>query len=194
MPGHWSVGLCSLFAAIPTWLSIITVQAIIGHPVPGHFLLNLFWCVLAVCLVLTAIGGLLFVSPRVQPPVELRRVTSNRIASYLPPRLKEAKIEALSAEDHYVRIHTNRGTHLVLMRFGDAVALMPRNEGARIHRSWWIAANAVTGIVRNKRSAIIQLETGTEARASRTGLAELKRLGFRLQDQQKSVELNRQQK
>ena len=45
--------------------------------------------------------------------------------------------------DHYVEIHTDRGSDLVLMRFGDALKELGGTEGMQVHRSHWIARAAL---------------------------------------------------
>ena len=61
----------------------------------------------------------------------------------LPLRLRGATIRAVQAEDHYLRLHTDRGSDLILMRLSDAVSELEGLEGARTHRSWWVAREAV---------------------------------------------------
>lgn len=69
-------------------------------------------------------------------------------------------ILCLEMEDHYVRVHTDKGSTLVLMRMGDAVAAMGEAAGMRVHRSWWVARAAVRGARRNGRSLTLDLENG----------------------------------
>lgn len=69
---------------------------------------------------------------------------SPRIVARVRPHLR-GRLLALQADAHYVRVHTDRGTDLVLYRFGDAVAEMDAGAGAQVHRSWWVARDAVTG-------------------------------------------------
>ncbi|MBO9706945.1 MAG: response regulator transcription factor [Caulobacter sp.] len=71
------------------------------------------------------------------------------LARRLPPG--QGQILALSMEDHYVRVHAAAGQTLLLMRMADAVALMDGQDGARVHRSWWVARAAVEGFRRDGR-------------------------------------------
>lgn len=57
----------------------------------------------------------------------------------LPFALRRATILALSSEDHYVRVHTDRGETLVLMNLSAAIAALGEEAGVRIHRSHWVA-------------------------------------------------------
>lgn len=65
--------------------------------------------------------------------------------------VRTEEVLALEAEEHYVRIHTSAGTELIHYRFGDAVAEMPAELGLRVHRSWWVAENAVRSAKRGSR-------------------------------------------
>ena len=69
--------------------------------------------------------------------------------------------------DHYVEIHTDRGSELVLMRFGDALKELGGAEGMQVHRSHWIARAAVRKIVRRAGRTVAFLENGAEVPVSR---------------------------
>lgn len=86
----------------------------------------------------------------------------------LPLRLRGAEVWAVSAEDHYLRLHTSRGEDLILMRMADAVAELEGIEGARVHRSWWVARDAVTEVRRDNGRAALKLKGGAEAPVSRS--------------------------
>ena len=85
----------------------------------------------------------------------------------LPFRLRSAKIRAVQAEDHYLRVHTDAGEALILMRLTDAVAELAGIEGARTHRSWWVARAAVTGARRSEGRVVLELACGLEVPVSR---------------------------
>lgn len=96
------------------------------------------------------------------------------IRSKLAPRLARARLIAVEAEDHYLRIHTDAGSALVLMRFGDALEALIASDGFRTHRSWWVARTGVE-IARWKagRGELV-LSDGSTAPVSRTYAAVLK--------------------
>lgn len=99
-------------------------------------------------------------------------------AERLPLRLRAARLLALSAEDHYLRVHTDGGEDLVLMRMADAVALLADVPGARVHRSWWVARAAVTGSHREGDRLFLRLENGLNAPVSRAARADLIAAGW----------------
>ena len=61
----------------------------------------------------------------------------------LPPHL-DAVIIALKAEDHYVRVYTEKGDTLVHYRFRDAVQDLRGVDGLQVHRSYWVRRSAIT--------------------------------------------------
>lgn len=63
----------------------------------------------------------------------------------LPIALRGAAILSLSAEDHYVRVRTDRGQALILMNLSHAIAALGTDSGVRIHRSHWVARQAAMG-------------------------------------------------
>lgn len=85
---------------------------------------------------------------------------------------------ALEMEDHYVRAHTALGSELVLMRLGDAMAELDGIDGLQVHRSWWVARDAVEEVKRDGRNLRLVLPRGLEAPVSRNRADELKQAGW----------------
>ena len=83
---------------------------------------------------------------------------------------------ALKGEDHYVRAIGDTREELVLIRLRDAVAELGDAAGTQVHRSWWVAKDAVTRINREGRSATLILTNGSEVPVSRENMARLKTL------------------
>ena len=96
----------------------------------------------------------------------------------LPFRLKGAAIRAVQSEDHYLRIHTDRGSDLILMRLSDALTELEGLEGAQTHRSWWVARDAVRDVSRGDGRATLTLEGGIEAPVSRRYAKALRDAGW----------------
>jgi DNA-binding LytR/AlgR family response regulator len=67
------------------------------------------------------------------------------LLSRLPPGIG-SDIIALETEDHYLRVHAVKGSALILMRMADAVAMLDPQLGAQVHRRWWVAQAAITGV------------------------------------------------
>ena len=101
-----------------------------------------------------------------------------RFLERLPLKLRGAEIFAVQAEDHYLRLHTSRGSDLILMRLADAVAELEGLEGAQTHRSWWVAKTAVDGAERSDGRAVLTLKGGVRAPVSRTYAKALRDAGW----------------
>ncbi len=91
---------------------------------------------------------------------------------------KRGGLVALSAEDHYVRVMTDVGEDLVLMRFGDAINEVGTTPGLRTHRAHWVAAAHVTSAERQGERAILTLTGGREIPVSRSYLPDLRKAGL----------------
>jgi hypothetical protein len=100
------------------------------------------------------------------------------LLAHLPARLRGARIEAVEAEDHYLRVHTDRGAAMILMRLCDAVAELEGLQGSRTHRSWWVARAAVAEAARGRGRAVLTLKCGVTVPVSRTYAPMLRRDGW----------------
>lgn len=101
-----------------------------------------------------------------------------RFLDRLPPKLRGARLIAVEAEDHYLRLHTDRGSDLILMRLSDAVAELEGLEGAQVHRSWWAAKGAVREVTRGDGRAVLTLEGGLKVPVSRVHARRLRAEGW----------------
>ena len=93
-------------------------------------------------------------------------------------KYRQAAIFALSSEDHYLRVHTSAGEALVLMRLYDAIRELDGIEGSQIHRSWWVARDAVADIARGDGKVDLVLKSGLRAPVSRRYQKALKTDGW----------------
>jgi DNA-binding LytR/AlgR family response regulator len=169
--------LLVLMIGAPYTLVVWVASALAFHaPLRPGGLLGYAVPVLAVSAVMTAINILADRRPRethataeASPPKFLAR---------LPLKLRGAEIFAVEAEDHYLRIHTDRGSDLILMRLSDAVGELEGLEGAQTHRSWWVAKDAVIGAERGDGRATLTLKGAIQAPVSRTYARALRREGW----------------
>lgn len=103
----------------------------------------------------------------------------DRFAQRLPLHLRALPIQALQAEDHYLRVHFVDGqSTLILMRLSDAVAELPGERGAQTHRSWWVAKDALRRVTKSDGRATLTLEHGIEAPVSRSFYSALRNKGW----------------
>jgi len=88
------------------------------------------------------------------------------------------RLLCLEMEDHYLRIHTDKGSDIILMRMSDAEEELSDVEGLRVHRSWWVAREAVTGVKRDGTRLLLQLENGLEIPVGKTYRGALRDAGW----------------
>ena len=116
------------------------------------------------------------VPDRVQPVPE-RSPAPPRFLDRLPPAIGTELI-ALEQEDHYLRVHTALGSALILMRMRDAADELAEVDGARVHRSWWVARAAVAEVIRRDRAVALRLVNGLEAPVARAATPALRARGW----------------
>lgn len=96
----------------------------------------------------------------------------------LPAPLRGGRLLYLTMQDHYVEVHTDRGHALVLMRFADAIG-EAGTQGLRIHRSHWVARDAVAATTRKRGRLFLKLADGALLPVSRSHLENVRRVGWR---------------
>ena len=147
-----------------------------GAPWRPEYILSFAGPVYVITAAMTVIGHLL--DRPTETHAALPEGAPARFPDRLPLKLKGATIHAVQAEDHYLRIHTERGSDLVLMRLSDALIELEGLEGAQVHRSWWVARDAVLGAKRGDGRATLSLKGGIEAPVSRRYAPALRKAGW----------------
>lgn len=87
-----------------------------------------------------------------EPPVVLRAR-----AEGLEP---DDTVIAVTAEDHYVRVHGRRRSVLIGYRFGDAIAELEPLGGVQTHRSAWVRTCEIAGLERAGSRRLVRLANG----------------------------------
>lgn len=82
-------------------------------------------------------------------------------------------ILALQSEDHYVRVHGENTSELILIRLRDAIAEMDGFAGEQVHRSWWVARDSIAGAEPSGRSWTIFLKNGLAVPVARDSVSRL---------------------
>lgn len=85
----------------------------------------------------------------------------------------DARILRLSANNHLIDVISDQGTEQIRMRFADAVLEMEPVTGCCVHRSHWVALDAIEGLKRHKDKLFVRLKNGDEIPVSRTYRPEL---------------------
>jgi hypothetical protein len=91
-----------------------------------------------------------------------------RLVQRLPPEVQPGELISISVRDHYVDVVTLSGSAALLMRLSDAMDLVGPVEGARVHRSHWVAWDAVEGLEKSDGRVLLRLKTGAAIPVSRT--------------------------
>lgn len=95
------------------------------------------------------------------------------------PQQKRGALVSIVAEDHYVRCTTDKGTTMLRMPLHEAIDATTPVTGIRIHRSAWIAGQAIRSVRRSGRGIVVELTDGQQFKPSRTGARLLRDAGFR---------------
>jgi hypothetical protein len=178
-PWIFAAGL-AVAVSIPITLLVWGWSAVtLGTEIPIARLHLLFGPVLTISAAMTAImmlisqpGAVTHAPPAGAAPAAVR------FMERLPAKLKGAVIYAVSAEDHYLRLHTSKGGDLILMRLADAISELEGLEGAQTHRSWWVAKDAVESARRDGERVTLMLKGGAEAPVSRPNIKPLREAGW----------------
>lgn len=194
-----------VFASIltlPLFGFVTAIEGLGGNPVPPDYYLDAGIKVWLVTAVLTAFGmrddanaspetgeAPTEVDPRdavSEPSADLKDSQKTLAAeSAAPallqrakPSLRQANLLAITAEDHYVRLITDAGEDMILMRLADAIQETDPLVGLQVHRSWWVAKTAVTKVNRQGTRAAVTLSNGTKVPISRRRLNDAEKAGF----------------
>lgn len=177
------------------WLMVLALTSVISGPVallvwgatgvaffgellPLAALPQFLTPVAIITVTLSAINVFLARRQPVQTHAAATDAGPSRFLQRLPFKLRGAAIHAVQAEDHYLRIHTERGSDLILMRLSDALEELEGLEGSQTHRSWWVAKDAVTDVSRGDGRATLTLKDGITAPVSRRYARALREAGW----------------
>lgn len=197
----WGELVIALVAAPPGGLVVLALLSLTApHALPHVSWLELTAQTLVVNIVLVlAIHGLATrapapVAPAGDGPAETGNGTARPIETRdarhaaedagealrqkLPLPLRRAAILSLSAEDHYVRVVTDRGRVLVLMPLSEAADALGPEAGMRIHRSHWVSRQVLETPGTSLSRATVRLADGTVLPVSRTGRRALVEAGL----------------
>ena len=85
------------------------------------------------------------------------------------PARSRAELLHLRMQDHYVEVHTAAGSEMLLLRFRDALSEVEGVNGLQVHRSHWVARNAVARVERRGGGRIaLRLVNGSRVPVSRS--------------------------
>jgi len=172
-------GLLALGIAAPmTILAAAATTLINGRDFALSTIAEVFPTTLATTVAMTALAFLVSRRSATETHAAAASSAPAKFLDRLPAKLRGAQLWAVEAQDHYLRLHTSKGQDLILMRLSDALAELEGIEGARTHRSWWVAREAVTGAARAEGRAILTLIDGAQVPVSRGYVRTLREGGW----------------
>lgn len=187
--GAVAIGTVALASALPTTFAVAWAEQLLrlDHAVPLHAMPRVYGSVAAIQLLMLllltrmrlSLEPLLFARhalpqpPATPPPPAPPEPPQADFLARSAPQLG-GRLLALQAEDHYLRVITDAGSALVLMRLADAVREVPPADGMQVHRSWWVGYCAVKSIRKEPGRISLGLADGTLVPVSRTYQAAVK--------------------
>lgn len=134
--------------------------------------------VFIVCFAAMALRQLAWDRPQVREAEAPGTASDAAFRRRLSAKRREARLIAVEAEDHYLRVHTDAGDELVTARFADALDELAGVKGFRTHRSWWVAADAIEAVRWKRGRGEAALAGGLVVPVSRSNAAALKEAGW----------------
>ena len=165
----------TVLTAMWIWLSL--GFGFFGHPRPSMLPMTLFYS-FVMSVFMSVLSWAVFRPRQVLVIQPATKAQQPKFAERLPVRLRGGEIYAVEAEDHYLRLHTSRGSDLILMRLADAISELEGLEGMQLHRSWWVARTALDDVRRSEGRSVLILKDGTEVPVSRTYARALRDSGW----------------
>lgn len=94
------------------------------------------------------------------------------------PEGRSGRIIRMTSKGHYVEVVTDKGSEQIRMRFSDALIELNGINGARVHRSHWVARAAVAAAERENGRVYLQLIDGSRVPVSRGYMDEARAAGL----------------
>jgi hypothetical protein len=129
-------------------------------------------------------SGAASVDVRAESADELGSETAHELPAFLKHVEEELghDLRWISADDHYLWVHTEAGSARVLMRFRDALKELSHLPGLQVHRSHWVAIPAVVKVRPEGRRHVAVLCCGAQVPVSRSYLSDLRAAGLMSDD------------
>ncbi len=168
--------LIALGSSVPASL-VVVLATYIAEPQSMPNPLVLWFYVFAVCL--AYVGLLMSIRPGPDDAMgaESPELPQPALIDRLPRHLR-GRLLHLEVSDHYVEITTDKGRSMVLMRLADAMRETAPTAGLQVHRSHWVALDAVRKSARQAGKPVLELEDGAIVPVSRSYVAAVKAAGL----------------
>lgn len=84
-------------------------------------------------------------------------------------------ILTIQSQDHFVEVRTTHGKFFLRSRLSDIITELPKDTGRQLHRSYWVANQAVKAMSINGQGAMfIETSGGSEWKVAKTRQKEIK--------------------
>ena len=190
----------------PPFFSAATIVLIVSIPLAGVAAAGCYllwplhasgirmveWYALTTVVLLPSAAGLFWLElARIAPPTDSALAfvdlphgdpasveqTDRHDQQALPDHLLAVAL-CLQMEDHHIRVHTVGQSFLHYGVMRDVVGAIGPQRGLQVHRSWWVARDAVRGWHREERSAVLVLTNDLRVPVARNRLATLRNEGW----------------
>ena len=174
--------LALVVASVP--LTLIVTMMVTHLPFADVLRWRGFWTMYLYIVVIAVVASVVMASVfgRTVPAAAMSEPAPSSPRAPAPPTLPLppgfGPVLALKGEDHYVRVIGAGREELVLMRMRDAIERLGEADGLRVHRSWWVARDAVVAVRRDGRTAIITLIGNHQAPVARDMMPQLRAAGW----------------
>lgn len=178
---HWSAGflLAAILSALGVSVCIYFIEGLTrSNWIPLWFLPQLYFLVFVISLAITGVTMLVDKSGAAPADGDDLPDPVDTFMERLPVKYRSAALYAVSSEDHYLRVHTDKGEELILMRLADAMRELAGADGLQTHRSWWVAKDGVAEAARENGKLTLKLKSGADAPVSRTYQKAVKEAGL----------------
>jgi DNA-binding LytR/AlgR family response regulator len=183
--------IAGLLAALPLTVVVVAINSVAYQRFELPLVFNM-WVYVTLITLAIVVALVMFTDRLAQPAAPVASSAAAPVASSAaapvadtPPPILErvplpqrGRLLALIVEDHYVDIVTDRGKALVLMRLADAMRETGNVAGLQIHRSHWVARDAVVRTHRSDGRVLLELSNGLRLPVSRGFLPAVKEAGF----------------
>jgi hypothetical protein len=157
----------------PVTSQLLTLASFAGH-LTKPTVLELALLIMSISLGHSALRY----EPRVAHPLpETETELAHRLLHRLPPE-QRGQVFAVSGRDHYVDVQTGQGTASLLLRFADAVAELNPTAGGQVHRSHWVAWDAIVAVEREGVRLFLMLKHGQRVPVSKNHREKLEQRGL----------------
>lgn len=184
-------GLAVLVSHIPFVLTVTALDIVLGFPELGldsaasidqsrfgAFGLELLYLLdnhIIICLLVSL--PRFYISALEVKNEKQSQVGSGTFLSTIEPPLV-GSVLWVEAQEHYVRITTDEESRMVLARFSDIVRELEHQDGMQVHRSHWVAREAIVKQEKAGQGVTLSLKTGDSVPVSRSFRNQLGEFGY----------------